>query len=114
MHSGIGIGAVVGWPGLAWCWWHVVENGDAPTAAMLTVPLLLAAVTVVFTTWWVRHNLAIHRRKGPRRTVPAAPCPYLTDRRARPLHFDDGHVRSARHVVARVGADGAKHYGVAP
>ena len=111
---GIGIGAVVGWPGLAWCWWLVIADGDAPTATMLSVPLLLAAVTVVLTTLWVRHNLAIHRRKGPRRAVPVAPYPYLTDRRGRPLHFDDAHMRSARHVVVGVGADGAKHYGVAP
>lgn len=76
------------------------------------LPVLLAAVTLVVTTWWVRHNQAIYRRKGERRAVPVAPSPYLTDRRGRTLHFDPTLVRTAREVVVDVRADGGKRYRV--
>lgn len=109
---GIVIGALIGWPGLAWCWWVVARDGDAPTREMLAVPVVMAAVTVVVTTWWVRHNQAIYRRKGERRDVPVAPSPYLADRRGRRLHFDPTVVRSAREVVVDVTEDGAKLYRV--
>jgi hypothetical protein len=108
--TGVVIGALLGWPGLAWCWWRVAEDGDAPTARMFALPVLLGVATALVTTVWVRHNRAIYRRKGARRAVPVAPFAYLTDRRGRRLQFDMAHPRSARHIVVSVGSDGAKHY----
>ncbi len=116
MRASLGtrLGGLVGWPALGWCWWLVIRDGDAPTPTMVAAPVVLAVVTLVVTMWWVRHNLAIHRRKGPRRSVPVAAFPYLTDRRGRPLHLDHGALRSAREVVVGIAADGAKHYRAAP
>jgi hypothetical protein len=111
-NLGMQLGAAIGWPGLAWCWWLVVADGDAPTASMVAIPVMLAALTIVVTTWWVRHNRAIYRRKGPRRAVTASATPYLTDRRARPLRYDPTQVKSAREVVVRVTAEGVKRYEV--
>ncbi len=109
---GVTLGAALGWPGLAWCWWKVVVDGHAPTASMIAVPVLVAALTAVITTWWVRHNLAIYRRKGPRGAGPASSKPYLTDRRARPLRYDPTRARTAREIVVRVTAEGDKRYEV--
>ena len=102
-------GALVGWPGLAWAWWRVAERGELPTAGMVLAPLVLALGTYAVTSWWVRHNLAIYREKGPRRAVPVAAWPYLTDRRGRVLWMDRAEVRAAREVVVSIGEDG-KHY----
>ena len=107
---GIRLGALLGWPGLGWCWWLVIRDGDAPTPTMVAAPAVLAVATVVVTTWWIRHNLAIHRRKGPRRKVPVAAFPYLSDRRGRPLRLDRAHLGPAREVVVGIGPDGTKHY----
>ena len=103
-------GAVLGWAALGWAWWRVAERGQLPTAGMVLTPVLLALATYAVTSWWVRHNLAIYRRKGPRRSVPGAAWPYLTDRRGRMLRMDRAEVRAAREVVVEIGPDGDKHY----
>ncbi len=109
---GIGAGAAIGWLGLAWAWWRVAERGQLPTPTMVVAPIVFGAVTYLATSWWVRHNLAIYRAKGPRKAVPVAAWPYLTDRRGRVLRMDRAAARAARVVVVELGDDGAKHYRV--
>jgi hypothetical protein len=104
------VAIAVGWPAFAWSWWRVVQTHSTPTAAAVAMPFALAALTAIVTVWWVRHNRAIYRRKGPRRAVPVAAFPYLQDRRRRPLALDRQTLGYAREIVVSVDADGVKHY----
>jgi hypothetical protein len=60
-----------GWV-LFFVWWGEVLNITSFRDATVGVLVILGVslVTALGTTAWVRYNLGIYRRKGPRRTVP--------------------------------------------
>jgi hypothetical protein len=60
-----------GWA-LFFLWWgQVLRVTSLPeTALAVLVILSVSLLTSLLTVGWVRYNLGIYRRKGPRRTVP--------------------------------------------
>ena len=89
-------------------WWGIVlpqiRRDDAVSAGLFIA--LSTLVTVLLTAAWVRYNLGIHRRKGPRlQLTPAAP-PRDTDALGRKIvRPDEGTLRAARVVVVAVDGD---------
>lgn len=60
-----------GWALFFYWWWIVLPSTSLDEAAWaLLVILGVSLVTALGTAGWVRYNLGIYRRKGPRRTVP--------------------------------------------
>ena len=73
----------------------------------------IAGAVLALTLYWIRHNLAIHRRKGPRTSSPIRPPRVDADRLERPLHWSltGGHAAAvgASHLVVDI-EDGVKVY----
>ena len=77
----------LGWLLFAWSWHRVSVNG--PEIAELRWLMLSAVLVVpVLTLSWVAHNVGIHRRKGPRRSVPAVTTHLERDFNGRRLEAD--------------------------
>ena len=90
-----------GWA-LFFIWWgQVLQVTSLPEAALAVLVLLsVSLLTAVATAGWVRYNLGIYRRKGPRRTVPDVAEDVGTDALGRKLvHPGAGELRSARVVT---------------
>jgi hypothetical protein len=93
----------------------VLEHKATPTAFRDTLFQLavLVGTVLAITTWWVRHNVGIHRRKGPRRGRPDLTPPVDQDRLGRRIRWAmPGGVRTARaqaHLVVEL-EDGVKTY----
>ena len=86
----------------------VVE--DKATAAAFRDTLFQLAVIVgivlAVTTWWIRHNVGIYRRKGPRKGRASMPPRVDEDRLGRKLRWAmPGGPRTAwaqRHLVVEL------------
>jgi hypothetical protein len=90
-----------GWA-LFFVWWEqVLRVTSLPDAALaLLVILSVSLLTALATVGWVRYNLGIYRRKGPRRTVPDASEAVGTDALGRKLlHPGAEELRAARVVT---------------
>jgi hypothetical protein len=83
-------------------------NGAAFRGAGFEVAVL-AGVVFAVTTWWIRHNVGIYRRKGPRTERANQPPRTDEDRLGRRLRWAmPGGVRTARaqaHLVVEVHGD---------
>jgi hypothetical protein len=96
LHIAIGLAF---WALLAVLWVVLALEGKASGAAFrdtgLQVAALMGAVLAV-TIWWIRHNVGIYRRKGPRRGRPdLAP------------HTDEDRLGHVVHWALDEGAAGA-------
>jgi len=101
---------VIAWLTLAAAWWGVLRRDTHTWIPQLLVPVVAFVVVTVLTLAWVRHNLGIYQRKGPRRGLPDAEAPWTHDSLGRQLELEPG-LRDAR--VVRVDLDGdVKRYGV--
>jgi hypothetical protein len=72
LHNLIGLAS---WLIVATLWAVLVGEGNAsPGAVRSTVAELAAVAGLVLgvTLWWIRHNVGIYRRKGPRQGSPSA------------------------------------------
>jgi hypothetical protein len=70
LHVAIGL---VFWALLGVLWAVLALEGKASGAAFRDTGLQLAALmgaVLAITIWWIRHNVGIYRRKGPRRGRP--------------------------------------------
>lgn len=87
----------LGWLLFAWSWRRVTADGPAVGELQW---LLLAALLVVpvLTLSWVAHNVGIHRRKGPRRSVPAVDMRYERDFNGRRIEADWPALAAARRI----------------
>lgn len=67
--------------GLILVLWVRVLRGTSTEVLVLagSSVVVCAAVSVACTRLWIAHNVGIHRRKGPRAAVPAAPLEYGHD-----------------------------------
>lgn len=103
-----------------WClfvyWWlRVIPQTsvrDAVGAFVLIFLTILA--TTVLTLFWVRHNIGIFRRKGPRKGLP----PVIEERSADPLgrkldHPGSDFLKSSRVVIVSCEGD-RKQYSIPP
>jgi hypothetical protein len=96
--------------GLSWV--MLVREHKAGTENVTYSATYLAVVigaVLAVTLWWIRHNTAIHRRKGPRTGRPTVAPRTDEDRLGRPLRWQlAGGVPAAReasHLV--IDLDGA-------
>jgi hypothetical protein len=103
---------VLGWLAFVACWWLVLRRDPRTWREELAVPLASLLLVAVVTLVWVRHNLGIFRRKGPRRGLPAVDAPWTHDTLGRPLDLPRAAVTAS--VVELVVVDGEKVYRVAP
>ncbi len=89
-------------------WWGIVlpqvRRDEAVSAALFIA--LSSLATALLTAAWVRYNLGIYRRKGPRlQLTPAAP-PRDADALGRKIvRPDDGTLCASRIVVVAVDGD---------
>lgn len=89
-------------------WFRVAARPwDSGDLVVLIAGSLFALPTV--TLLWVVHNIALHRRKGPRSHSVLLPADYAKDWNGREVKADWSALRTARIVVIEV-VDGDKHY----
>ena len=108
-HMAIG---VFFWVLMVVLWVMLVRDGKAGSAnvtySVTYVAIVVGAVLAV-TLWWIRHNMNIYRRKGPRTGRPAIPPRTDEDRLGRPIRWqlEGGNQAAldAGHLVVDV--DGA-------
>jgi hypothetical protein len=106
---GQGLAISGGWVIFVWAWIHVSHRTSLATllwgvAAVAVITLVALSVTV----WWVVHNLRIHRRKGPRKSVTIAMPDYRSDFLGRSLDADWSLLRRSSVVVVQVDDQGKR------
>lgn len=97
-------------------WVLIVRDGQAGAASIgdgaQYIAVLTGAVLAV-TFWWVRHNVGIHNRKGPRKGRAAQAARIDVDRLGREIAWElpGGHIGAldASHLVLAM-EDGRKVY----
>jgi hypothetical protein len=101
VHAAIVVG---GWAGFGWMWWLVAGQ---PWDVQRLVWLIAGSIVVLplATAAWVRHNRAIHQRKGERRSVASADLGYARDWHGRAVQADWPALAAARHVLVAVDGD---------
>jgi hypothetical protein len=104
--------AIAFWLVLAGLWAQLVVDEKATAAALRDVAFQVAViigVVLAVTMWWIRHNVAIYRRKGPRRGRATVPPRVDEDRLGRRVRWSmPGGVRTARaqgHLVVDLEGD---------
>lgn len=103
----------LGWLLFAWSWHRVSVNG--PEIAELRWLMLSAVLVVpVLTLSWVAHNVGIHRRKGPRRSVPAVTTHLERDFNGRRLEADWAALATARRIDILVDDDRKRFVAAVP
>lgn len=92
-----GLAIVAGWVLFFWGWHRVLAA--TPDFSELRLLMIGAAIVVpVVTVSWILHNRGIHRRKGPRRSVPAATLAYGADFNGREIVADFRSLARAQRV----------------
>ncbi|MCC7151496.1 MAG: hypothetical protein IT501_05800 [Rubrivivax sp.] len=88
---------LAGWVLFAWSWQRV--TADRPELGELRWLMMGALIVVpLLTLAWVAHNVGIHRRKGPRRSVPVVEVRYEADFNGRSIEADWTALAQARRV----------------
>jgi hypothetical protein len=90
-------------------WWgQVLGDTSLPEGAVAVLVILsVSLLTALATVGWVRYNLGIYRRKGPRRTVPDATEDIGADALGRKLFLPDTEELRAARVVTVSLSDGS-------
>lgn len=88
---------VAGWVLFFWGW-HRVLIGHPDFETLRDLVLGAAIVVPVVTISWILHNRGIHRRKGARRSVPAASLQYDVDFNGHQVVADFCALAEARRV----------------
>lgn len=98
--------ASIFWVLLVGAWVLLAAQGKVTAGAVadsIGVIAVMALLVGGLTLYWVRHNVRIYRRKGPRRGRPGSNPNITADRLARPVtwQFDDGHhgALQASHIL---------------
>ena len=106
LHVAIGLAF---WALLAVLWVALAHEGKASSAAFADTGLQLAALmgaVLAITIWWIRHNVAIYRRKGPRRGRAEMAPRTDQDRLGHALRWDlsDGAAAAAaeQHLIVEL------------
>lgn len=103
--------AIFFWVLLAGLWVLLALQGKASGDAFRDTGIQLAALigaVLAITTWWVRHNVGIYRRKGPRRQRPEMTPRTDADRLGHALRWEteDGATGAAAEQLLVVALDG--------
>jgi hypothetical protein len=102
---------VASWIALGLAWYAVLHRDARTWLPQLLIPTVSLVVVTALTLLWVRHNLGIYQRKGPRRGIPAVDQPWTADSLGRRLELPAA-VEAA--PVVRLVLDGdVKRYEVA-
>ncbi|AOF82987.1 hypothetical protein BSY238_3307 [Methyloversatilis sp. RAC08] len=97
-----------GWFLFGWAW--LLVGRDLPDYGVLAWMIVATLViSPAITLYWVLHNLAIFKLKGPRLRLPEAKAEYLQDWAGRPVVADWTTLRTARITVIGV-VDSRKLY----
>jgi hypothetical protein len=114
------ITGVLFWLLLAGLWALLVLKGKATPAAFRDTLFQLAVLmgtVLAITTWWIRHNVGIHRRKGPRHgraeILPAVDQDRLGRRIRWAMPGGARTARAQRHLIVELDGD-VKIYRRAP
>lgn len=109
LHIVVGIAF---WALTVMLWWLLWAEHKATGAALFDSAARVAVcigIVLGLTMWWVSHNVAIHRRKGPRRRRLDVPADTTGDRLGRAVAWRvAGGVEGARtadHLVLDVDGD---------
>jgi hypothetical protein len=109
MHIVIGLAF---WLLFAALWVKLFAEHKAAGASFRDTGVELAAVVgavLAVTTWWIRHNVGIYRRKGPRKGRPSQPPRTDEDRLGRPVRWalPGGAIaaRACDHLVVDLDGD---------
>jgi hypothetical protein len=94
-----------GWVLFFWGW-HRVLVGHPDFEALRLLVLGAATVVPVVTVSWILHNRGIHRRKGPRRSVPTATLHYQVDFNGREVVADFRALAEAQQI--HIAVDGGR------
>ena len=97
--------------------WVLLAGSDRVSAANIVDSIqyvtAISGAVLALTLYWIRHNVAIHRRKGPRAASPIRAPRIDADRLGRPLQWSlpGGHAAAVGepHLVVDV-VDGTKVY----
>lgn len=92
---------LLAWIAFGLSWWLVLRRDPRTWQEQLLVPASSLFLVTAVTLLWVRHNLAIFRRKGPRRGLPVVDAPWTHDSLGRPLALP-AQARLARVVEVHV------------
>jgi hypothetical protein len=98
------------WIALAAAWWAVLQRDSRTWVPELLVPAVALVVVTALTLLWVRHNLGIFQRKGPRTGLPETHAPWERDSLGRHLDLPVAAL-SARQVTLVLDGD-VKRYEV--
>ena len=104
--------AQLGWLGFAAAWFYVFHSGSVGPRAWLDVFVIafVAAAAVLSTLLWVRYNVNIYRRKGPRSEIPHVIFNFSADAEGVAVVADLQALRTARYVniSLKLGSDGTE------
>ena len=113
LHKIIGL---LFWALLIALWVTLLRDGRASVSAIVESVQYVAALggaLLAVTIWWVRHNVSLHRRKGPRRGRADRAPVTDADRLGRPVCWalEGAHAAAVeqQHLVIDV-QDGVKVY----
>ena len=90
--------------------WAFVRNDSATLVLELAIPVTMLFVVVVATELWIRHNIGIYKRKGPRRKTAVFDALWTSDSLGRALDIDLTQLLDASVVVVSVDSQGNKTY----
>lgn len=108
-----GLAIVAGWVLFFWGWQRVLV-GHPDFEALRVLVLGAATVVPVVTVSWILHNRGIHRRKGPRRSVPAATLQYHVDFNGREVVADFSALSAAQEIHITVEGSRKLYHAGAP
>lgn len=93
-----------GWLLFAWSW-HRVTAASPEVGELRWLMATALLVVPVLTLAWVAHNVGIHRRKGPRRSVTAVTTQHRVDFNGRRIEADWSGLQAARQIDIVVDAE---------
>ncbi len=113
LHQLIGLAF---WVLLLVLWADLVLDGRAGFGSLRFAAqwmAIMGGTVLAVTVWWIRHNVAIHARKGPRAAHRVIAPRTDADRLGRPVHWSlpGGHEEALAtgHLVVEL-RDGIKRY----
>ena len=106
-----GLALIAGWLLFFGFWWHVLTT---QSISHREIVLLIAGSLILFpllTLYWVLHNRAIYKAKGPRRQVRVVAEHYPCDWEGRNMLGEWSVLKSARSIVVMVDSENKVYQG---